>query len=83
MKRYAIGILSFFENENKVFIVEAKDKVNAMIKGLIEFNTPKNNEEKIDKDTLSWIQDMRIKSVQKIQEECFDEEIAISEPIEI
>jgi len=77
MKKYAVAVLSFFENENKVFIVEADNESEAMGKALVLFN--ENN----DEDYTEWVNELSQKTVEKIQEECFDGEIAISKPVEI
>ena len=37
MKKYVVGILSMFENEVKLFKIEAVNKYEAVKKGMIEF----------------------------------------------
>lgn len=78
MKKYAIGVLSFFQNENKVFIVKAKNDNEAMRKALSRFK-----EEDMDDYVKEWIENMKNNTLEEIQGLCFDGDIAISLPIEI
>lgn len=80
MGKYAVAILDFFKNDNKVYITEGKSEPEAMLKGIIEHN---KSDEKIDEDTLEWIESMKNKSVDEIIEECFDGDLAVSKPVKI
>lgn len=70
MNKYAVAVLSFFQNENKILIVEAETEPLAMIKALDEFANTENSE---------WLG--KYPTVEEIKQECFNGEIAISTPI--
>lgn len=72
--KYAVAVLSFFENENRVSIVESNSEVEAMVKVL------SSGDKMLDEDYVKWIDEMLLKTVEEIQQECFDGDIAISKP---
>ncbi len=54
MKYYAVAILSLFDNDNKIFLIKAENKVNALKEGLIEFCTneeDKNSQRQLNKES--------------------------------
>lgn len=73
--KYAVAVLSFFENENRVSIIEANSEVEAMVKVL------SSGDKMLDEDYVKWIDEMLLKTVEEIQQECFDGDIAISKPV--
>lgn len=73
--KYAVAVLSFFENENRVFIVDANNEVEAMVKAL------SSGDKMLDEDYVQWSKNMWTKTVEEIQEECFDGDMAISKPV--
>jgi len=75
--KYAVAVLSFFENENRVFVIEAKNEVEAMVKAL----SSKDKMLELEEDYVKWIDEMLLKTVEEIQEECFNGDIAISKPV--
>lgn len=75
--KYAVAVLSFYENENRVFIVDANGEVEAMVKAL------SSGDKMPDEDYAQWANEMLTKTVEEIQEECFDGDIAISKPVVI
>ncbi|WP_297419076.1 hypothetical protein [Clostridium sp.] len=81
MKKYALAILSFFDNDNKLFVVEAETEQKAVIKALSIFNG--KEEETNDKDTLKWINSMENKTIEEIQQELFDGDISLSNVVEL
>lgn len=46
MKNYVVGILSFFENDLRLFKIEAENEYEAVKKGMLEFT--ENNEDELD-----------------------------------
>ena len=50
MKNYVVGIVSFFENEMKLFKITAKNNYEALKLGMIEFNKVSGSE----KLELDW-----------------------------
>lgn len=80
MDKYAVAILNFFKNDNKVYITEGESESEAMLKGIIEYN---KTDEEIDEDILEWVESMENKSVDEIIEECFDGDLAVSKPVKI
>jgi hypothetical protein len=74
MNRYAVSVLSFFENENKCFIVSAKDEVSAMKQALIDFCHVD-----VKSDWEEWIEHWG--TIEEVKEHAFNGEIAISTPI--
>lgn len=36
MKKFAVALINFFDNENKIYFVEAENEVEALKKGVIE-----------------------------------------------
>jgi hypothetical protein len=49
MKNYVVGILSMFENDLKLFKVEAENEYEAVKKGMIQFNdNPQSKQCEID-----------------------------------
>lgn len=75
MNKYAVAILSFFENQNKIFIVEADTEVNAMKKALIKFCTSDEAKKSQEEWQTSW------ETVDEVINECFNGELGISEPV--
>jgi len=73
--KYAVAVLSFFENENRVSIIEANSEVEAMVKVL------SSGDKMLDDDYVKWIDEMLLKTVEEIQQECFNGDIAISKPV--
>lgn len=73
--KYAVAVLSFYDNENEVFIVDADSKVEAMVKAL------SLQDKMLDADYVRWINKIKTKTVEEIQEECFDGDMSISEPV--
>lgn len=45
MKKYIVGILSMFENDLKLFKIEAKSEYEAVKKGMIEFSANEENKQ--------------------------------------
>ena len=82
MKKFAVAILSFFDNDNKLFVVEAETEQKAIIKALSIFNS-ENGEETKDKDFLEWINSMEKKTVEEIQQELFDGDMSLSNVVEL
>jgi len=77
MKTFVIGILSFFENENRLFKVTAENEVDAMKQALIEFTNPKYRE-----DQIEWNKTIG-NTVAEIQDACFNSDMSITTPMEI
>ena len=75
MNKYAVAILSFFENQNKIFIVDADTEVNAMKKALIDFCKTEQSKKDQEEWQISW------ETVEDVINECFNGEIGISEPV--
>ncbi len=75
MNKYAVAILSFFENQNKIFIVEADNDVNAMKKALLDFCTTDERKKDQEEWQAPW------ETVNDVINECFNGEIGISEPV--
>ncbi|MEY8352554.1 hypothetical protein AALB39_04265 [Lachnospiraceae bacterium 54-53] len=73
--KYAVAVLSFFENENRISIVDANSEVEAMVKTL------SSGDKMLDEEYVQWIEVMLTKTVEEIQAECFDGDIAISRPV--
>lgn len=73
--KYAVAVLSFFDNENKVLLVDANSEVEAMVKTL------SSGDKMLDEEYVQWIETMLAKTVEEIQEECFDGDLAISKPV--
>jgi hypothetical protein len=73
VRKYAVAIISFFENENKVFIVLAPNEREAMIMGLKAFGNG-------NADSGDWA-DTLPEDIDAIKQECFNGEIGISSPI--
>lgn len=73
--KYAVAVLSFYENENRVSVIEADSEVEAMVKVL------SSGDKTLDEDYVKWIDTMLTKTVEEIQEECSDGDIAISKPV--
>jgi len=48
MKNYVVGILNMYENDLKLFKVEAEDKYNALKKGMIEFTPDEYKEHELE-----------------------------------
>lgn len=48
MKNYVVGILSMFENDLKLFKVEAEDKYEALKKGMLEFTPVEYREHELE-----------------------------------
>jgi hypothetical protein len=48
MKNYVVGILSMFENNLKLFKVEADDKYDALKKGMLEFTPEEYKEHELE-----------------------------------
>jgi hypothetical protein len=47
MKNYVVGILSMYENDLKLFKVEAEDKYEALKKGMVDFTSEEYKEHEI------------------------------------
>lgn len=73
--KYAVAVLNFFDNENKVLLVDANSEVEAMVKTL------SSGDKMLDEEYVQWIETMLAKTVEEIQEECFDGDLAISKPV--
>lgn len=82
MKKYAVAILSFFDNQNKLFVVDAKTDTQAMIKTILAFKE-ESGEDMNDADTLEWIEDMKEMTIEDIQQCLFDSDMSISKPTQI
>lgn len=48
MKNYVVGILSMYENDLKLFKVEAEDKYDALKKGMLEFTPDEYKEHELE-----------------------------------
>lgn len=48
MKNYVVGILSMYENDLKLFKVEAEDKYEALKKGMLEFTPEEYKEHELE-----------------------------------
>lgn len=48
MKNYVVGILSMYENDLKLFKVEAEDKYDALKKGMVDFTSEEYKEHEIE-----------------------------------
>ena len=80
--KYAVAIINFFDNENKVFLVEANGDSEAMAKAILLSNKTDDVEE-IDEDYIKWVNDLANKTVEEIQNICFDADMSISEPVKV
>ncbi|CAG7840841.1 hypothetical protein CLOHAE12215_02265 [Clostridium haemolyticum] len=76
MNKFAVAVLSFFENDNKVFIVEGSNPVEAMCLAIAQFQG-----DNMDEDTKDWINSMKNKAVDEVQEICADGDLAVSNPV--
>lgn len=79
--KYAVAIINFFDNENKIFIVEADSESEAMAKAILLSN--KKEDEELDEDYIKRAEELSMKTVEEIQNECFDADMSISEPVKI
>ena len=48
MKNYVVGILSMYENDLKLFKVEAEDKYEALKKGMVDFTSEEYKEHELE-----------------------------------
>ena len=48
MKNYVVGILSMYENDLKLFKVDAEDKYEALKKGMVDFTSEEYKEHEIE-----------------------------------
>ena len=48
MKKYVVGVLSFFENNIKLYKVEAENEYEAIKKAMVEFTPEKYREEELE-----------------------------------
>jgi hypothetical protein len=48
MKNYVVGILSMFENDLKLFKVEAEDKYEALKKGMVDYTSEEYKQDEIE-----------------------------------
>jgi len=78
MKKYVTAFLSLFDNENKIFIVEAENARSALAIGYVTFcNNPSTSQ-----DDLQWVADFP----EDIESACqcfFDGDICAAHPIEL
>jgi len=72
--RYAVALLSFFENVNTVEVVEGSNPSEAMVNRLLV-----GADEAFDE----WVKDWGHLSPAQIQENCFNSDLAISYPVEL
>lgn len=49
MKKFVVAILSYFDNENKMFLIEAENSYEAVKKAMVE-----NASEDYKKDEVKW-----------------------------
>ena len=48
MKNYVVGILNLYENDLKLFKVEAEDEYDALKKGMLDFTTDEYKEHELE-----------------------------------
>lgn len=82
MKTYVVGVLDFFENNNKIVKVEAKNKPEAIGEAVAKFykengNYDENVKEGLD-ETLA-----NLNTTNELISEFSNWELAVSEPMEI
>ena len=74
--KYAVALLNFFDNENKIAIVEAPNPVTAMVEAARSLMKPPPNE---------WLDEFLVDisddRVEDIQMAFFDTDLAISKPV--
>ncbi len=75
MNKYAVALLSFYDNENKLFLVRATNEVEAMKQALID--TCETDEGRASQAEWSkdWI------TIEEVKKHCFNGELAISTPL--
>jgi hypothetical protein len=73
MKKYAVAILSLFENNNEIFFVEAEDEVQAIKQGLIDFC----KDEEIKQSQREWNLELS-NSVEELKNELINGELAVT-----
>lgn len=81
MKKYAVAVISFFENENTVQIVEASNEIEAVKKAVIVFNNKfdKRNEETL-KENEDWLNEIS-STLENLLDELINGELGVSKPI--
>ena len=72
MPKYAVALISFFDNENKIRMVEADDEAGAMIKVAIELMELDHERD------ADYILSLKGKSAERIQEIVADVDMSIS-----
>jgi len=72
--KYAVAIINFFDNENKIHVVEADNEIDAMKKAILKIN-PESELIIEDYDDLHTIED--------IKNYMFDVDQSISSPLQI
>lgn len=54
--KYAVAVMNMMEDENKLFIVEANNEVNALLEAYDEFNKAQNiHEEDFTKENVDYL----------------------------
>lgn len=78
MKKYAVAVINFFDNDNQVVIVEAKNEITAMAKAA-------NYNYQDYKDYIDWVNEIIANNdtIDEVKISLADGEIGISTPIEI
>lgn len=74
MNKYAIALISFFDNENKIFIVEANNEIESMKKALFLFNGIN------DESFAGWTTTVG-ETIEEVKSYCFNGDIGISSPV--
>jgi hypothetical protein len=80
---YAVAVISFFDNENKVFWVKADNEIDAMIEALNKYSIQNASSSNItfeaDDEHNKFLKTLT--TVEEVQRYCFDGEIGISKPL--
>lgn len=79
MNRYAVAVLSAFDNENTVQLVESSDEVQAVIDAVVAFNMKKEDNEKIEQDTRDWLNGYS--DIEDLLDALFNGDLMVSKPV--
>lgn len=90
MNKYAVAVISFFDNENTVQIVDAENEIEAVKRAVITFNTrlsKDNSNKEIVEENENWLNitnsSLDILLLDTLLEELFNGELGVSKPIQI
>lgn len=77
MNVYVIAIASLFDNDNKLYKVEAENEIDAMLKALLASSVDSTE------GILEWWNNMNKESIESIRGEFFNSDLLVSAPLKI